>query len=189
MWNNRLPGSPTQAQIDGTWTTTIQPYLKNVQVLFDPSFSIEKRYRAYVTPPCGNVNPSAVARQVQNPATRWLSHYGMSFIFNLNGCTQQRPYARFPGSGFLGGVPTVRVLAEIQRPAETANIGDAVTIVRGDTGNVASGFGCQAMFAHFEGGNFVFLDGHAKFIKGNIEEYIEQDGAGCWYMKFLTYDK
>ena len=56
---------------------------------------------------------------------------------------------------------------------------------------MASVFGCEGAQDALRGmgGNFMFLDGHAKFIKGNIFNYTSTDGSGQPYMTYLSYDK
>ena len=39
------------------------------------------------------------------------------------------------------------------------------------------------------GSNFLFLDGHAKFITGNIFNHTSTDANGQPYMTYLSYDK
>ena len=50
-------------------------------------------------------------------------------------------------------------------------------------------WGCDAANSHNGGGNLAFVDGHAKFIRGNSERYEDQDAQGCWYKRYYTIDK
>ena len=112
-------------------------------------------------------------------------------ITTWGSCARDDPHYAFPGSGFgftLG-------LAAISRPAETANIGDDFTIIRKSGASpggirISTAFGCEARYLHTGGGNYCFLDGHAKYVVGNIEKYITQAPTdGCWYAKWLTFDR
>jgi prepilin-type processing-associated H-X9-DG protein len=50
-------------------------------------------------------------------------------------------------------------------------------------------FGCESAFSHQgNGGNYIFLDGHAKYLQGNIERYVKQDGTRRWYQQYLSID-
>ena len=74
------------------------------------------------------------------------------------------------------------------RPAETAFISDGWTGIGTPTApgaqNFTIAFGCEGAKMHVSGtgGNFIFLDGHAKFIKGNIFNYHRYGPNGSRYM-------
>jgi len=123
-------------------------------------------------------------------ARQYYAHYGLVTPTGPRGsCTQQDPYWNAAGSNpFQTGI--TESLGEISRPAETVLITDGVLFMTNWPNN-AIGFlwGCDAGNAHQGGGNHVFLDGHAKFIKGNSERYEERDVGGCWFKKYYTIDK
>ena len=140
----------------------------------------------------------------------YLAHYGAAFHLNCStaafcacegisrdGLTNASPLFNFPGSYYdvtgedCGTVAFINVgYAAVTRPAETIYIGDDFTIVRdGSTRRVNTALGCEAAFGpHNVGANYVFLDGHAKYLKGNPERYVTQFG-NLWYEKYFTYDK
>src|SRR5205807_9534077 len=90
-------------------------------------------------------------------------------------CTQEDPHYSYAGSDPLSTHKT-GTLAEVGRPADTVLITDGATFMT-NLGNNAifSLGGCTATNSHHGGGNHVFIDGHAKFIKGNSERYELQD--------------
>jgi len=54
---------------------------------------------------------------------------------------------------------------------------------------VAVKFGCEAKGRHKgSGGNFTFLDGHAKYVTGNPEEHYVLDQNGCAYEEYFSSD-
>jgi prepilin-type N-terminal cleavage/methylation domain-containing protein/prepilin-type processing-associated H-X9-DG protein len=192
-------------QVKGSWVNTIQPYMKSggeskdlvtatnrkepSGAMLCPSFSLSNIQKAATTPPCGTNSTN-----YQNP-TAILAHYGMSFsrrnASSTAGTTVANAYYNWPGSGWNGTTPVTLPYSDVKRPAETANIGDGVTLIRSTvTPRVNAQFGCEGMFTHHGGSNFIFLDGHAKWIKGNIEAapYIKQDKNGRYYQQYLTYD-
>lgn len=211
MFYRIAPSSFTlDQQVRASWVNVLQPYVKNGGAMPDlatalvrktpdgvfkcPSFSLSNIQKAADRADCdGNGTPGSGSANFTNPQAV-LANYGMSFQFsNLNGgATQGNPYFNWPGSGFSGSTAdTARPLsyAAVQRPAETANIGDGVTLIRSNaTPRVNPQFGCESMFSHTEGGNYGFLDGHAKYLKGNIERHIVQKD-GLWIQQYLTYDK
>jgi len=128
------------------------------------------------------------------PPTEIFSHYGMVFQMAQRGGagTQQNPYYHFAGSLVYppasGGL--TRYLAEIRRPGETILLGDGITMLdRGPTYVVIS-LGCESQFIHQEGSNFVFLDGHSKYIARNSERYLmstTENNQTVYFMRYYTF--
>ena len=83
-----------------------------------------------------------------------------------------------------------RFLAEIRRPAETAFISDGITEVGG--GFFVIAMGCEAAEMHQQGGNHIFMDGHAKRIAKNNERYLRQSASipapNNWYKIYHSFD-
>jgi prepilin-type N-terminal cleavage/methylation domain-containing protein/prepilin-type processing-associated H-X9-DG protein len=138
----------------------------------------------------------------------YLANYGAAFHANCTtpefcacqGSTrdgsQGAPFFNFPGSYYDYSDSSCSSLvfmnntfAAVNRPAETIYIGDDFTIVRdGATRRVNTALGCEAAFGPHQGGaNYVFLDGHAKYLKGNSERYEMQDANGLWWEKYFSY--
>jgi prepilin-type N-terminal cleavage/methylation domain-containing protein/prepilin-type processing-associated H-X9-DG protein len=182
-------------QLDGVWTTTIQPYLKNQQLLFCPSFNAALTANAMNQPDCDGAGSSSgwvppnTTGGFHNDG--YLAHYGIAF-HNVGGsCTQSDPHVYYPGTDNTYN----ETLAGIVSTARTANIGDSFTIIRGSNLSpgglrISTAFGCEARYRHKgSGGNFSFLDGHSKYINNNPERHEAQDASGCWYEEFFSADK
>jgi len=102
--------------------------------------------------------------------------------------TQADPYWQYPGSFSYPAPDTVtRYMAEIKRPAETSLINDGVTMVGG--GYFVITFGCESAEMHQQGGNHVFLDGHAKRIARNPERYLKQNAQGAWFKQYFCFSE
>jgi prepilin-type N-terminal cleavage/methylation domain-containing protein/prepilin-type processing-associated H-X9-DG protein len=181
-------------QIAGSWFNNVQPYIKNHQILFCPSFSLAKHMAAAALADCDGDNLAGYL----SDAT-YFSHYGITWALRYGSCTQLDPYANWPGSSWLLGTeasanPIFQALslAAVVEPARNTNIGDGLTVWRPNASPPRLGgtFGCETKDRHKSSGqNFSFLDGHAKFVRGNIERHYSVDSAGCWYVTYLTYDK
>ena len=154
-----------------------------------PSWSLSNYLRGANMPDC---YPGALDPYM--PPTEIYSHYGMVFQMAQRGGagTPQNPYYHFAGSLVYppdrGGL--TRYLAEIRRPGETILMGDGITFLdRGPTYVVIS-LGCESQFIHQEGSNFVFLDGHSKYIARNSERYLmttTENNQTVYFMRYFTF--
>lgn len=55
---------------------------------------------------------------------------------------------------------------------------------------IGGAFGCEAQMRHKgSGGNSSFLDGHASYIPGNPERYLDTDENGCYFERYFAFDK
>jgi prepilin-type N-terminal cleavage/methylation domain-containing protein/prepilin-type processing-associated H-X9-DG protein len=187
FWRNTPSTAPLDQQIAACWTTTMQPYLKNNGVFIDPSYSQAGRVTAMESPDCDGPGSSVG----WFPPAQMLAHYAMAFTTSpgQGSCTDADAYWRYAGSSWQGNTPLTTSLSAVVRPAETANVCDSWTLVRNDVPRISTGFGCEAALSHHEGGNFVFLDGHAKWLKGNAERYHSKDKSGCVFETYFSYDK
>lgn len=181
------------------WVGLLQPYTKNggnqpADGIFKcPSWSVEQVKKGAHAADCypGEMDPYL-------PFTEVWSNYGM--VFQMKGdcltdpdwagtCdgSQASPIFAYPGSLAYpdadGGKTTY--LAEVKRPSDTALVGDGYTAVGG--GYFAVAVGCEGQELHQQGGNFVFLDGHAKRISKNPERYLTQRADGKYFKTFFTY--
>ncbi len=206
--DNATP-DPIATQVTGSWVNTIQPYLKNKQLLFCPSFSVSALENAMDAAVCdGNGtpgsgwNPNIYSGAIELPPLNnvYMAHYGIARAAAFNQCNSgyngaTSPYANYAGSGWFEDSPTAYhwqslTVTSVVEPARNANIGDDYTAIRPDGKFVISKFGCEATGRH--GGsvaNFSFLDGHSKSLKGNPEALTSQDANGCYYETYFTYDK
>jgi prepilin-type N-terminal cleavage/methylation domain-containing protein/prepilin-type processing-associated H-X9-DG protein len=179
------------------WTQLVQPYLKNTQVLYCPSFNEATLVENGSDPSCDGASFAGYF-----PARFYYSHYGLAFHKVFGGCRPDKPRNAFPGND-PSSIP-FRSLPEIVRPTETAILQDDLTAQLAKDNLILTAFGCEAGFQgegssrHIQGANYVFLDGHAKSLIGNVERapIIPCDGAKignktyaqCWCAKYTTRD-
>lgn len=196
------------------WCGILQPYIANGRnsstlnsitsinasgVFKCPSFNFNQLSQAADAADCDG-DGTAGSGQLGQPGITY-SDYGISVPWGPNNGTVHptNVYNNFAGSGpdpmgntdANGNVIFInQTLGQIQRPSDTAFIGDGWTgYAQGQT-QYQMLFGCEGSKMHQNmGGNFVFLDGHAKFIKGNIFNYTSTDENGQPYMTYLSYDK
>ena len=213
---NYPTGFPNQqaAFVDRVWCNLLNPYIKSTRnvsrvaadlggafndgarakgMLMCPSWSAAKHAIGMDKADCDGTGAVGSGSTGWMPSVFNFADYGIAFAYSNQGAcgaSQAAPCIGFPGAGPSGTAPsgfTGLNLAAVVRPAETMNIGD------GFTGRIPAGgygitFGCETIDRHQEGANYTFLDGHSKFLKGNVERYLAQD-AGVWFEKYLTYWK
>lgn len=192
-------GAPTYDPVNRPNPVGIQP--NGLQ--YSPTWNEAKWVQAADQPDCDG--PGAL----DSWAPTWVahSHYGLAFPVNNIGYdpdnwgaadtsagTQANPIYAFAGSYLpywsASTVHLNRTMGESQiaRPAETAQITDGFTgVING--GGFGTTFGCESSSMYHGGGNVGFIDGHVKFVKGNNQRYLAQDGSGLWYEKFMTWDR
>lgn len=180
-----------QPRTERLWTGKLQPYIKNggtfpaSGVFKCPSWDQERMRKASDAMDCNG--PGAIDPYL--PPLELYANYGIAFQMAgpYGAGTPQDPYGHFPGSlaypPASGGL--TRYMPEILRPADSAIIGDGATWVGG--GFFVIVFGCEAALMHQEGGNFIFLDGHAKRIARNAQRYMKQRADGRWFQQYFTF--
>lgn len=195
-WIGPRDKGPTQPTYERLWPFRLQPYVKNGGVgtkangIFQcPSWSEGKMKQGMDPVDCDG--PGEYEKYF--PPKETYAHYGIAFQMATlqGGGTQTNPYLQYPGSymATTEAASVTRRLAEIVRPAETALIGDGVSMLDKGPTYIFIVFGCEASHVHQEGGNFVFLDGHAKWIARNAERYLSQRGDGKYYERYFTFSE
>lgn len=111
--------------------------------------------------------------------------------YGRDGSTPEMAAFMYPGSRNYppadGGI--TRGFGQIARPAETVIMGDGVTYGRNNAAapSIGIALGCESAFMHSGGGVYTFIDGHAKFLKGNPERYRMQTSGGLWIEKYFYF--
>jgi len=187
-----------------TWVHLIQPYIKNGEppridnlavgaqvgpegVFRCPSFNVSDFWSTATSPSCDG--PNALPGW---PPRQYYAHYGIAWPDPggpQGSCIQSDPYYNLPGSDplFTGVIET---LSALQQPARTILITDGVTaMISVPSSGIGVLWGCEAADSHQGGGTHIFADGHAKWLKGNSQRYLDQDAAGCWYERYYTIDR
>lgn len=182
----RRAGFRGEPQRDRVWSTLIQPYIRNgggttfSGVMRCPSFSEDKIAEGGLS--CSD--PFDV--RVFLPWVEQYAQYGIAIPVSGGTGTQSDPFYHFPGTGASGPVDIVTTLPAVLRPADTCVVSDGVT------GKVGRGtfslFGCEGGAIHQGGGNLIFLDGHAKWVKGNAQSYLTQSASGAYFQRYFAYD-
>lgn len=210
------PGAPT-ARPDRIWTTKLQPYIKNGSgypangVFADPSWSIAAFTKGADQPDCDGKGfvESTLPIQQTNGKDEIYAQYGIVVgmcptsqssatypctspaDFNRTGKTVEDALFLYAGStaspAAEGGV--TRNFGDIARPSETVLIGDGATYRA--NGSAGPGWivtiGCESSAMHNGGGNYTFIDGHAKGLRGNPERYRKQISDGTWIETYFYY--
>jgi prepilin-type N-terminal cleavage/methylation domain-containing protein/prepilin-type processing-associated H-X9-DG protein len=128
------------------WNAQIEPYIKNRQVFVCPS----KQFNH-----CSTVGEWGYVT--------WANYWPISYGFNTwnGGGTGGTP----PGPGYTG--PAGQSLGWVVRPAECIFIGDHTNCYQFycTTANYVNVWNSHTGRPHNDGGNFAFIDGHAKWLK------------------------
>ena len=182
-------------QTASLWTNTLQPYLKNQQVLSCPSFVEANTAKAMDADDCDGPGASSGVF----PTDAVFANYGLSYPATYYpGCdtTGNMAYAHYAASGWTtdGGGNYVfahQSLPGVVSPSRTAMVIDALTFQMHDSSGPYLGilYGCEGRFRHKGGANLTFLDGHSKWISNNPERHLDQDASGCYYERYFTSDK
>lgn len=194
--NTAKSTAPVADQIAGSWASLIKPYTKSNQLFFCPSFSEASLGKAMDDAACdGDGSAGSGSGGILPPKNgQYLSHYGIAKNAVYYDCATSgptTPYANYPGSGWDWTDTTWKTtsLTSVTNVARTANIGDAVTALNTAGDQVVTKFGCEAQYRHKgSGGNFSFLDGHSKYLKGNPEK-LHTVADGCTFETYFTADR
>jgi len=181
------------------WTDTLQPYLKNRQVLLCPNFKPETIAAAMDELACdGDGSPGSASAGVV-PADKYFSHYGLAYPTVLfPGCdkTGNQAYAKYPGSGWLIGDDDryyfqSQTLSAVVDSARTAILGDAMTYQSHNSKGTYVGnlYGCEGRGRHKGGVVLAFMDGHSKWVGDDPEGRLDKDDSGCFYERYYSLDK
>lgn len=155
-----------------------------------PSFNPAEFIKSANDPLCDGPN---ALDPTDLPPRQYFAHYGLVWPAYGAGphgaCTLEDPHSNFPGSDPLIYRVT-GTLAQVRRPAATVIVTDGVFFLANDPGYGGGNFwGCEAANSHQGGGTHIFLDSHARWIKGNSQRYLERDAGGCWFWKYYSQDK
>ncbi len=198
------PGQPLNERF---WIGLLQPYLQSQLLPPDPGktytvggqpvgihrcpeWTLERFLQGVNMPDC---YPGTM--DFYMPPTQVFAHYAVPFQMAVRGGsgTLKDPYYQWAGSLCYppesGGL--TRYLHEIKRPQETEILADGITFLdKGPSYVVTNGGGCESQKIHGNGSNFAFADGHARFIEGNAERYLDttiENGRTVWYMRYFTF--
>jgi prepilin-type N-terminal cleavage/methylation domain-containing protein/prepilin-type processing-associated H-X9-DG protein len=182
---------PGETRRERLWTGKIQPYMKSGGAFpangpFKcPSYSDQALLKGGTAAECDGPGLAAWF-----PAVETYANYGIAWDQTAPGGagTQASPFYWYPGSrGSYAGQPT-RSMVEVQRPSETAITSDGFTGLIAGSAGIGITFGCEAAESHQGGGNFTFLDGHAKRINKNAERYMTQRASdGKWFETYFYF--
>jgi prepilin-type N-terminal cleavage/methylation domain-containing protein/prepilin-type processing-associated H-X9-DG protein len=134
------------------WPEYLRPYYRDARLL-DEGFSSAK----------------------ERAATGWLADYAMVSWGPHGKGTPQSPYWRWPGAPARNPVtqrPEWMTLAEVRRPAETAQFVDGTTGGAGSAVEIHHGNGLR---------NVAFVDGHAQTVTPTEWDRVSRDEQGSFY--------
>jgi len=140
---NSRPGGP-YGQVP--WNAQIEPYIKNAQIFVCPSHKFNH---------CSTAGSWAYVLWHDY----WPNSYGFN-TWNGGGTAASGPWV-----GYYS--PRGQSLGWVKRPAEVIFIGDHTNCYQfyWTTSNYVDSWNARTDRPHNDGGNFAFIDGHAKWLK------------------------
>jgi prepilin-type N-terminal cleavage/methylation domain-containing protein len=200
-WYADTGGPPNGYRFDSiaVWVDLLQPYVRNRErirltnpngeephgIFRCPSFNAAEYLKQGNKADCGG----AGFLDAWIPARQYWANYSIGFGRAGQGgaCTLGSPHYFFAGNDVR--YSPMQTLAEIRRPAETILVSDGFTGILKFGPTFSTLFGCEAANAHQGGATHVFVDGHATWIAGNSESYLDRDPSGCWFKKYYSIDR
>jgi prepilin-type N-terminal cleavage/methylation domain-containing protein len=185
-WNS---SEPWLAALQHTWCWLLQPYVKNRQIFFCPSYSDERlRQIAMDMAHCDPFTMYWYPWSLEPDG----STYSISYAGLCGKGTLSCPRYAWPGSGFAYGALynsfVWRRLGDVRRPSDTNIIWEGPTM-RGADGLIYISWSKCGQGFHFQGQTLIFLDGHAKFVSGNPWAEVFQTNQGEWCSKYYCWDR
>jgi prepilin-type N-terminal cleavage/methylation domain-containing protein/prepilin-type processing-associated H-X9-DG protein len=199
------PANGSRRDDRNLWVHLIQPYVRNGDpprltspvdepprgIFRCPSFNAAQLIANGMLKECEG--PASAARQ-HLPAKQYYAHYGLLTYRTGGACTQASPYFFTIGNNGtnLGATPPEPLvkIALIRRPSEMILMSEGYTaLTRLPADSLATTGGCVSSFSHNEGSNYIFVDGHARWMKKGHDRQIAQDASGCWYYRYLSADR
>jgi prepilin-type N-terminal cleavage/methylation domain-containing protein/prepilin-type processing-associated H-X9-DG protein len=191
-----------EVRLRGSWVNNVQSYLRSGENMGDHppagvmacrSFSQERLGEALDAADCWGEGGT----DGWFPPHQYLAHYSVAYYFQGgSGDWPTDPLYNWPGSGFdwsTGNPPLMRTvsLAAVVAPARNAHLSDGFTATVREAGDwkMQVDLGCAGANSHREGCNLWFLDGHARYVKGNPERYIDRGADGRYYRRYFAYDR
>ena len=159
-----------------SWPSRLQPYVKNNQIYFCPSWSKEKVNagdKGVTTFGCNFLG----ALTLNPPGSKILAHYTLYGGSSAGVGPTSPAYNTLPNYAY-GTFAEVHSMIEVARPSEMVMMGEGATYNLASFPGIPAGtFVCGGNKIHQEGGNYAFFDGHAKFGKDLNKKVFELDPA------------
>jgi len=159
-----IPGAVRQAGVPGNgiwWMITMQPYIKNTNVLHCPSSSVN-----------GWCAMAACEANAGQHYWRYNGGYGINRGYNdVNG-------TNYPGTSF--STPAGKAEPLVELPADTIFVAECKCVVSAPDGHAT--FDPEMVKPHMDGANYLFCDGHVKWLKNTRRpsDTFAHNAPGLW---------